>query len=641
MNTRFFLIYLFFGTVLLVVPSCSTDDDPEPEKTEDRENNPDDEDTDYVDPGDGDLNSNSQNVAYENMIVINFSGSEVDVTNRFEREGVTVENENGHVIIKSTITDKELNYVLSGFTENGSVKIYGEYKFGLVLNGIGITNPEGAAINIQCGKKITVTVVKETNNRLIDGETYTLTDGEDMKGTFFSEGQLNFYGFGTLEVRGKYKHAICTDDYFRMYEGNIVVKEAVSDAIHAKDYAQINGGSITSRSLGEGIDSDGYILIQGGSLDITTAGKKGHGLKSGEYITIDTGGEINILVKGTASKCINSGSDISVLRGNMNLETTGSAYYDTDDEDISSAAGIKCDGNLLIENGYISINSSGVGGKGINADGTLTVNAGIVTVKTTGGQYTYDRNNDTAAKAIKSDGNLTVSGGTITIRTSGVEAEGLESKATLAIHGGEIDIEAYDDAINASNHIEFSGGNIYCYSAVNDAIDSNGTFAISGGVIVAAGATQPEGGVDCDNNRFTITGGTLVSLGGTTSTPTTNYCTQYSFIYGMSASNAEIIHIESSEDNNDILTFKLPRIYNSQLVLLFSSPLLKEKTEYIVYTGGSITEGTAFHGLFSGATYTKGSSVTTFTTNSMVTSIGASGGMGGGGGGFPGGGGRP
>lgn len=243
---RFILINLLCATFLCTF-SCSTEDDPASEQTEDRENNPEDEDTDYVDPGDEDLDSNSQDVSYENMVAIDFSGTDATISNAFDGNGVSIENKNGHIVIKSTITDKEVNYVLSGTTDNGSIKIYGEYKFNLILNGVGITNPAGAAINIQCGKKITVTLVEETTNRLIDGEIYTEVNGEDMKGTFFSEGQLNFYGTGTLEVRGKYKHAICTDDYFHMYGGNIVIKEAVSDAIHVKDYTHITGGIITSR----------------------------------------------------------------------------------------------------------------------------------------------------------------------------------------------------------------------------------------------------------------------------------------------------------------------------------------------------------------------------------------------------------
>lgn len=180
--------------------SCTSEDIlEEQEETSDQEKPeiPDDS----GDPGDDDLSGNSQNVTFENAVSIAFSDEGVSIDNPFSN--ITVENNNGHVIIRSGITDKEVNYILSGNTENGSVKIYGEYRFGLVLNGVSIINPSGAAINIQCGKKITVTVVEQTNNRLTDGATYTYTDGEDMKGTFFSEGQLNFYGNGNLEVRQK------------------------------------------------------------------------------------------------------------------------------------------------------------------------------------------------------------------------------------------------------------------------------------------------------------------------------------------------------------------------------------------------------------------------------------------------------
>lgn len=631
------ILPLFCLACLLL--SCSGSDDLEDLPGDETEipNIPDDEEEEeYVDSGDDELNPNSQTLSLDNMISIAFSGTDATITNPFEGNGVSIVKEGGHITITSTIIDKELNYVLSGITSNGSVKIYGEYKFGLSLNGVGITNPQGAAINIQCGKKITVTVVNQTNNRLIDGETYQYVDGEDMKGTFFSEGQLNFYGTGKLEVRGKNKHAICTDDYFRMYEGDIWVKEAASDAIHAKDYTSIEGGTLLTRSVGEGIDCDGYIVINAGSLDITTTGQKGHGLKSGEYVTIGGSAVVDVAVQGIASKAINATGDVTISGGTLNLKTTGDAYYDTDEADTSSAAGIKCDGNLLISNGEITIKSTGSGGKGINVDGTLTMDDGNLSIVTTGDQYVYDRNNDTAAKAMKSDGNLTINGGKITINTYRTEAEGIESKATLTITGGEIEVSAYDDALNASDHIQIDGGNIYCYSEVNDAIDSNGTLSVSGGLIVVAGASSPEGGIDCDQSRFAVTGGTIVSIGGSTSSPTTSASTQYSVIYGVSASNLEIIRIQETSGGSEILTFKLPRKYTQNMVMLFSCPLLKANTGYTIYTGGSITGGSNFHGYYTGATYSGGSSTQTFTTSSKVTSVGNTSG-----GGMPGGGGRP
>ncbi|MFV0555454.1 MAG: carbohydrate-binding domain-containing protein [Mangrovibacterium sp.] len=634
---RIFLFALCCATFGTILNSCLKEDNPiQQEDNKDQDtNNPEDE-TDYEVPDEDDdeeLDNNPQEVDYDNAVSIVWNGAEVAITNPLEGNGVEITTNKGHVIINSSLVDTELAYVLSGTTTDGSVKVYGEYKFNLVLNGVGITNPTGAAINIQCGKKISIYVEDETNNRLIDGATYTEIEGEDMKGTIFSEGQLNFYGNGALEIRGKYKHAICSDDYIRMHAGNINIIEAASDAVHSNDYIRIDGGTLTAYSYGEGFDTDGYILIEGGDITLQTSGMKGHGMKAVEYITVNSSGSLDIKTTGTAAKCLSSDGDLTIAKGTLTLKTTGGGYYDSSIADVSSASAIKCDGAMVIENGTITINSSGAGGKGISTDGGLTINDGTISVTTTGTRYVYNNTYNTAAKAIKSDSNLTINGGTITVRTSGTEAEGIESKKTLTITGGTLDVQTYDDAMNASNHIQIDGGNIYCAASNNDGIDSNGTITITGGVVVSAGATSPEEGFDCDNNRFTITGGTLVGIGGATSSPTASYCTQYSLVYGTSSVSA--VHIENTSTGADILTFKLPRTY-SQTTLLFSSPSLAKSTGYTIYTGGTISGGTEFHGLYTGATYSGGSSASTFTTSSMVTTVGSTSG-----GGFPGGGGRP
>lgn len=624
MKCRNYLIPLFCLCALLMSSCSGSDDNPwdRPDTEDGASQIPEEEDEEeYTDPGDETLIPNSQTLSLDNMISIAFSTAGVEISNPFESQGVAVTNNNGHVTINSTITDKELNYVLSGITADGSVKIYGEYKFNLHLNGVGITNPKGAAINIQCPKKITVTVVNQSRNRLVDGATYEYVTDEDMKGTFFSEGQLNFYGTGSLEVRGKNKHAICTDDYFRMYEGNIWVKEAVSDAIHAKDYVKIHGGNILTRSAGDAIDCDGYIEIDGGLIDITTTDKKGHGLKSGDYITI--GGSSTVLevsVQGIASKAINATGDLTISEGTLTLKTTGDAYYDTDDADTSSAAAIKCDANTVIDGGTITIKSTGSGGKGINVGGTLTINDGVLSITTTGDQYVYDKNNDTAAKAMKSDGNLTINGGKITVKTYRTEAEGIESKATLTIAGGDVEVEAYDDCLNASNHIQIDGGRVYCSSTTNDGIDSNGTLTITGGIVISAGASSPEAGIDCDQSRFAISGGTLIGIGGDTSTPTASACTNYSLVYR--STGAKTVCIQETSGGTEVITFQLPKTYNQSMTMLVSTPLLKASTGYTIYTGGSITGGTDFHGLYTGATYSGGSSAATFTTSGKVTTVG-------------------
>lgn len=600
-------------------------------------------------------------VPVSDVITINYSGNSAVIDNPYADYGVSITRTGADVIINSTVTDTELKYQVSGTTTDGSLKIYSDYKFELVLSGVDITNNDGAAINIQSGKKVTVTLTDGTTNRLADGATYNETTGEDMKSTLFSEGQLNFEGNGTLYVKGNYKHAICSDDYIRVKSGNIIVSGAVKDGIHSNDYFRMDGGSLVVEASSDGIEcekgyiqiNDGiiiinsgddaisasykgtdttiipYIEINGGNIDITTKNQKGAGIKSKTSTITICDGTLNVKVLGIASKALSSGGNMTIANGNITLVTSGNAYYDTSELDTSSAAGIKCDGNLLIEGGIVTITSSGSGGKGINVDGTLTIDNGDISVTTTGDQYVYDRNNDTAAKAIKSDGNLTVNNGTIVIKTYKTEAEGLESKATLTINGGTIEIEAYDDCINASDHIQINGGYVYCYSTANDGIDSNGTLTITGGVIVSSGTTAPEEGFDCDQNTFKITGGLLVGTGGATSTPTANVCTQRSLIYGAgSVSSGQYIQIKSSTGN--ILVFKVPRSYNS-MTMLFSSPDMVSGTTYTISKGGTVSGGTDFHGLYTGASYSGGTTAYTFNPTSMVTKVGSTGGGGGGG----------
>lgn len=629
MHIRKVFIVLSLGIGLSLFYSCSDDTIPEVDDTEIPE-----EPTIPEDPGDsGDdsLNTNSQVVNYENAVAIAFSSTGVIVDNPFASNGVDIENDGAYVIIRSSVMNAEINYILSGITNDGSVKIYGEAAFGLIMNGVGITSLRGAAINIQCREKASVTLIDHTNNRLIDSEEYSFVEGEDMKATFFSEGDIEMDGNGSLEIRGKNRHALCSDGAYIMQHGNINIKEAASDGIHANDEVTISGGALTIRSTGDGIDTGETITVDGGEIEITTTGEKGHAFKTDEDIRIDTNSPISLTVYGDASKGFISDGDFTLVRGDITINTAGNAIWEEDEQDISSAAGIKCDANLLIENGNLTILSTGSGGKGINVDGTLTINDGTIRVTTTGSQFVHDRDNDTAAKAIKSDGNLTVNGGTIIIRTSQTEAEGLESKATMTITGGEIDIEAYDDCINATTHIQIDGGSIYCNSTTNDGIDSNGTLTITGGLIVSAGSSSNsfEGGIDSDWNQFSITGGTIIGIGGggMQSSPTASVSRQRSLIFGTRTQGVEVIRIQASSDGSEVLTFRLPKTYN-RLNLLFSSPLFASGTEYAIYTGGTISGGTDFHGVYAGASYSGGTSAGSFTTGTAqgaVANVGSTG----------------
>ena len=574
---------------------------------------------------DDDFIENSQ---FASVVTITYNGTTATVGNGVS--GVEVSSNGAHIVVNSTVSGVE--YVLNGTTTNGSFKVYSEKKFKLSLAGVSILNPVGAAINIQSSKRVFVVCADETTNVLTDGSSYTATtDGEDMKACLFSEGQLIFSGGGSLTVTGNYKHATTSDDYVRFRSGcNITVVSAKKDGIHTNESVIIGGGILNISSDGDAIQcEEGGITMTGGFAKLSTTDNKAHGLKSCLDVVI-SGGAIQAQVAGAASKGISCDGNLTISGGKLTAFTSQTALYE--DNDLSSCAGIKCDGNILITGGEIAIQSTGGAGKGINCDGSITINDGTVKVITTGTQCVYGKL-DSSAKGIKADGALTINGGTVLVKATGGEgSEGIESKSVLTVNEGTVAALCYDDCMNASNSIVLNGGNIYCYSSGNDGIDSNGTLTITGGVIVSSGTTSPEDGFDCDQNTFKITGGIVLGIGGGTSTPTSSVCTQRTVIYGGSGSNGEILNIQSA-DGTSVLTYQIPRAY-SQMTVLFSSPNLTSGGSYTISKGGTVSGGSEFFGLYSGATYSGGTQAATFTASSMVTQVGSTSG-----GGQPGGGG--
>ena len=126
-----------------------------------------------------------------------------------------------------------------------------------------------------------------------------------------------------------------------------------------------------------------------------------------------------------------------------------------------------------------------------------------------------------SAKAIKVMGSIIINGGQSEVTTATNGAEGIESKTSITINGGNHYYKAYDDGMNCAGPIKFAGGVTVVYSNGNDAVDSNygraGAVEIGNGCIVAyTSAGGPEEGLDCDNNSYiSITGtGYAISAGG-------------------------------------------------------------------------------------------------------------------------------
>lgn len=564
---------------------------------------------DKVDGSNEDIYHEANSFTEKVNVIFNGSSATVTLSNgskvKYNIDGAYV------TIDMLTNSVKNVEIIASGKSDDGQLKIYGEKKFKLTLNGLELTSAKGPAINDQCKKRVFVHLADGTTNKLTDcssysKEPYYLTStgetDEDRKGCFFSEGNMIFSGSGILEVAGKYKHGIVTDGYMWMRPGvTIVVTEAAKNAVHVK---------------GDATDDIGFHMA-GGLLYTNVSSIAGKGIKT----------DLHVVVTG----------------GKLLLNQSGDATYDESDKDTSSAAGIKTDGNVSISGGTLVIKSTGTGGKGINADGSIEISGGETTVTTTGSSYYKSKDLTSSPKGIKADGNIDIKDGVINIAVTGKadnygSPEGLESKAVLTIEGGTIFSYATDDAINAITGITINGGKIYAHSTTNDGIDSNGYFYINGGVVIANGASGAEESFDCDNtSKFIINGGTIIGTGGTCmQTPSTSSKQRVMIYRGLSLSKNDYVSVLDAS-GNPIDTYQLSRGM-SGMVLFYSSPDIKSNATYIISKNGKLTDyKTSWNGWFSGGKWADGTQVASVTSTGVVTVAGQNTGGGFPGGGFPGG----
>ncbi len=238
-----------------------------------------------------------------------------------------------------------------------------------------------------------------------------------------------------------------------------------------------------------------------------------------------------------------------------------------------------------------------------------------------------DENDTSSPAGIKADGEITINGGLLNIQVTGRSdgSEGLESKTKITVNGGEVFVYAYDDAINVGGDnpvgMEINGGKIFAFADNNDGIDSNGKLWVNGGLVIASGSAVPEEGLDCDfSQNFIVTGGTLIGTGGAAISTSTS-STQRSVIYnGVSAKTGELFVVNDAE-GNPILKYEMPRTMNSMAVF-FSSPDIKSGGTYTVYSGGTLSGNTVnWNGWFEDGTYAVGTELGTYTSSSINTTV--------------------
>lgn len=397
----------------------------------------------------------------------------------------------------------EYTYTLQGTSSSGCFYHAGKYKMTLALNGVNLTNPDSAAINIQNSKRIAV--------QLVDGTTNTLADGANntKKAAFLVKGHAEFSKGGSLTITGNKKHALACNEYMEVKKtvGNITINSAVADAINVTQYFQMNGGTVNIKSCGDDgiqVDAedtadptlDGHVLIQGGTLTVNASAD--------------------------ATKCIKAEGDIDITGGTVTLNHSGTATWDATDLKIKEATGLSSDRNITINGdaAVLNIKMTGNGTRGMKCDSTLTATAGTIDINCSGEPWAYSTVDTSNVKCAKADYAFILNGANFKCTTTKDEAEGIHSEGTVLISDGTLTLNTYDHGIKSDYDMDITGGTITynINGPASKALKCEGNLHISGGNIsgtVSGGGqtasdktTSASAGIKCDNN-VTIDGGTF------------------------------------------------------------------------------------------------------------------------------------
>ncbi|HWO53754.1 MAG TPA: carbohydrate-binding domain-containing protein [Paenibacillus cookii] len=439
-----------------------------------------------------------------------------------------------------------------------------------------------------------------------------------------------------------------------------------------KGYLLIEDGTFRVEAGSDGFQAAASILIDGGTYDAVTGGGSANAEPHEEEMPMgrpDFGGRTEPGAQGekaeaqgkdsgdAAAGAANSEKPSASSSGSASQANEHAANKDgsvsagteasqTADEESESASmkGLKAEAGIAVSGGTFNIDS---------ADDTVHSNGSILI---SGGDLDLAAGDD----GIHADVSIVVSGGKVNIKES---YEGIEA-ADITLSGGEVRVVASDDGVNASDGSGSSegpggmfggqrpegmpggpggsagtakltiSGAYLTVDAGGDGLDANGSIAMTGGTVLVNGpASNGNGALDYDGT-FEQSGGLLVAAGsaGMAQAPSES-SSQLSVLMTFPGTvKAGTLVTLADGKGTPVLSFAPAKDIQS---IVISTPDLKSGNTYAFYTGGQ-SSGTAKDGLYAQGKLTGGTKIVSFKLGEAVTYVNESG-VTTGGGGFGGG----
>ena len=412
----------------------------------------------------------------------------------------------------------------------------------------------------------------------LSGDTATISGG----GAYVYDGGLVISESGWYELSGSLTDGSITVDansnskvYFRLSDVSVSCSDSAALIVNQADKVFLtltdgtvntlaSGAEYSTAALSDGVGGTIYakddLTINGsGTLNITAEYK--HGIEANDDLVI-TGGAIII---NAAKDGINANDTIRITKASVAIDAADEAIQQKTEE-----------GYIYIESGTFDLTSAD---DGIKAVGSITIEDG---------DFAISAGDD----AVHSDSDITVNGGSIVITGC---YEGIEA-LNITQNGGNIEIYPTDDGLNANGNggsVTITGGALTIMNSDGndaDGLDSNGSVYITGGAVtVAVLGNGSNNAIDYGSEsggEFVITGGTVIALGASNmaEAPSEN-STQPVIFYNLTDTAAAGSEITLG----DIFSYTAPYTFNC---LTVSTPDMTIGESYTLTIGSESTEVT-------------------------------------------------
>lgn len=477
-------------------------------------------------------------------------------------------------------------YAISGKLDNGQIVVDVPNKgiVRLVLNGVEISNSNSSPIYVKNAGKTIISLPEGANNTLIDGKEYIKADSSDEPtATIFSKYNLTLNGTGTLKLQSNYKDGIVCKDDLKITGGNISIV-SVDDGLIGRDMVLVKDGNINIDAGGDAVkatnDTDtkkGFIALEGGNFNL----KAGADGIQAETSILASGGKYTITTGGGNSKAPVKADNMNQLPMGKKSEST---TVKTETEKESKKA-LKATSDISISGGTFVIDSYD---DAINSNNSVNI---------TGGDIAIASGDD----GIHADSAINIKGGKVDIKKS---YEGIESMV-VTISDGEVYVVSSDDGININGGKDGSAvngrpgqnefavsenskliinGGFISVDSSGDGLDSNGSISMTNGKVFVSGPTTNGNGALDYNGTFEITGGLLIAAGssGMAQAPSEQSAQNSILMYYPSTQQAGTkINLKDSK-GNVLASYEPKKQYQSVVI---SSPDIKKGSAYTLYSG--------------------------------------------------------